>query len=113
MTVEVKPTLRVISEADFPGKRGVTDGQTYQRLVGWPGMRRWQCESHPSESRPLSAGDSVRADPCRGRSRPDPRAQVGGIPLRARIGWPKLARPRRPRVPLLAPPPPILMDENT
>ena len=39
MTVEVKPTLRVISEADFPGKRGVTDGQTYQRLVGWPGVQ--------------------------------------------------------------------------
>ena len=39
MTVEVKPTLRVISEADFPGKRGVTDGQTYQRLIGWPGVQ--------------------------------------------------------------------------
>ena len=34
--MEVKPTLRVINQADFPGRRGVTDGQTYQRLIGWP-----------------------------------------------------------------------------
>lgn len=37
--VELKATLRVISEKDFPGKRGVTDGQTYQRLIGWPGVQ--------------------------------------------------------------------------
>lgn len=37
--VQLKATLRVISEKDFPGKRGVTDGQTYQRLVGWPGVQ--------------------------------------------------------------------------
>ena len=34
--MEVKSTLKVINQADFPGQRGVTDGQTYQRLVGWP-----------------------------------------------------------------------------
>mgnify|MGYP001557968399 FL=1 len=34
--MEVKSTLRVISEKDCKGRRGVTDGQTYQRLVGWP-----------------------------------------------------------------------------
>ncbi len=34
--MEVKSTLKVISEKDHPGRRGVTDGQTYQRLVGWP-----------------------------------------------------------------------------
>ena len=34
--MDVKPTLRVLSEADCPGRRGVVDGQTYQRLVGWP-----------------------------------------------------------------------------
>ena len=34
--MKVKSTLRVISEADCEGRRGVTDGQTYQRLVGWP-----------------------------------------------------------------------------
>jgi mannose-6-phosphate isomerase-like protein (cupin superfamily) len=37
--MEVKPTLRVINQADFPGRRGVTDGQTYQRLIGWPGVQ--------------------------------------------------------------------------
>ena len=35
---EVKSTLQVLHEKDYPGKRGVTDGQTYQRLVGWPGV---------------------------------------------------------------------------
>ena len=34
--MEVKSTLRVINEKDYPGRRGVTDGQTYQRLIGWP-----------------------------------------------------------------------------
>ena len=34
--MEVKSTLRVINEKDFKGMRGVTDGQTYTRLVGWP-----------------------------------------------------------------------------
>jgi quercetin dioxygenase-like cupin family protein len=34
--MEVKSTLRVLSEKDCKGRRGVTDGQTYQRLVGWP-----------------------------------------------------------------------------
>ena len=34
--MKVKSTLRVISQADCKGRRGVTDGQTYQRLVGWP-----------------------------------------------------------------------------
>ena len=34
--MEVKSTLKVINEADFKGRRGVTDGQTYTRLVGWP-----------------------------------------------------------------------------
>ena len=37
--MELKATLRVISEKEFPGKRGVTDGQTYQRLIGWPGVQ--------------------------------------------------------------------------
>ena len=36
MTTEVKSTLRVINEKDFKGARGVTDGQTYTRLIGWP-----------------------------------------------------------------------------
>ncbi|HYH42604.1 MAG TPA: cupin domain-containing protein [Burkholderiales bacterium] len=36
--MEIKATLRVISEKDHPGSRGVTDGQTYQRLIGWPGV---------------------------------------------------------------------------
>jgi len=31
-----KSTLRVINESDYPGQRGVTEGQTYKRLVGWP-----------------------------------------------------------------------------
>lgn len=31
-----KSTVRVINEADYPGQRGVTEGQTYKRLVGWP-----------------------------------------------------------------------------
>jgi quercetin dioxygenase-like cupin family protein len=34
--MEVKSTLRVIHERDFKGSRGVTDGQTYTRLIGWP-----------------------------------------------------------------------------
>jgi quercetin dioxygenase-like cupin family protein len=34
--MEVKSTLKVLNQADYPGRRGVTDGQTYQRLVGWP-----------------------------------------------------------------------------
>ena len=34
--MDVKSTLKVINEKDYPGRRGVTDGQTYQRLVGWP-----------------------------------------------------------------------------
>ncbi len=32
----VKSTLQVLKQSDYPGRRGVTDGQTYQRLVGWP-----------------------------------------------------------------------------
>jgi quercetin dioxygenase-like cupin family protein len=38
--MELKPTLRVINQVDYPGKRGVTDGQTYQRLVGWPEVQQ-------------------------------------------------------------------------
>ena len=34
--MEVKSTLRVINEKDYKGSRGVTDGQTYTRLIGWP-----------------------------------------------------------------------------
>ena len=34
--MKVKSTLRVINEARCKGRRGVTDGQTYQRMVGWP-----------------------------------------------------------------------------
>ena len=34
--MEIKSTLQVLNQADYPGRRGVTDGQTYQRLVGWP-----------------------------------------------------------------------------
>jgi quercetin dioxygenase-like cupin family protein len=34
--VKVKPTLKVFNQANHPGRRGATDGQTYQRLVGWP-----------------------------------------------------------------------------
>jgi mannose-6-phosphate isomerase-like protein (cupin superfamily) len=36
---DVEPNLKVLHEADFPGGRGVTDGQTYQRLIGWPGCQ--------------------------------------------------------------------------
>ena len=32
--MEVKATLKVINQADCPGRRGVTDGQTYQRMIG-------------------------------------------------------------------------------
>lgn len=34
--MQLKSTLRVINEADFKGQRGVTEGQTYKRLIGWP-----------------------------------------------------------------------------
>jgi mannose-6-phosphate isomerase-like protein (cupin superfamily) len=34
--MDVKSTLKVINEADFKGQRGVTEGQTYKRLIGWP-----------------------------------------------------------------------------
>ena len=34
--MEVKATLKVIDQADCPGRRGVTDGQTYQRMIGCP-----------------------------------------------------------------------------
>lgn len=34
--MQLKSTLKVINEADFKGQRGVTEGQTYKRLVGWP-----------------------------------------------------------------------------
>ena len=34
--MEVKATLTVINQADCPGRRGVTDGQTYQRMIGCP-----------------------------------------------------------------------------
>lgn len=34
--MELKSTLRVINEKDYPGGKGVTEGQTYTRLVGWP-----------------------------------------------------------------------------
>jgi quercetin dioxygenase-like cupin family protein len=34
--MQLKATLRVINEAEFRGQRGVTEGQTYKRLVGWP-----------------------------------------------------------------------------
>jgi mannose-6-phosphate isomerase-like protein (cupin superfamily) len=37
--MEVKSTLKVLNQADYPGRRGVTDGQTYQRLIGWPGVQ--------------------------------------------------------------------------
>jgi quercetin dioxygenase-like cupin family protein len=36
MDMQLKATLRVINEADFKGQRGVTEGQTYKRLVGCP-----------------------------------------------------------------------------
>ncbi len=34
--MDVESTLRVINEKDYKGSRGVTDGQTYTRLIGWP-----------------------------------------------------------------------------
>src|SRR6185503_7318921 len=34
--MKVKSTLKVINQKNYKGRRGVTDGQTYQRLVGWP-----------------------------------------------------------------------------
>jgi quercetin dioxygenase-like cupin family protein len=34
--MSIKSTLLVIKESSYPGRRGVTDGQTYQRLIGWP-----------------------------------------------------------------------------
>ena len=34
--MKVKSTLKVINQKSCKGRRGVTDGQTYQRLVGWP-----------------------------------------------------------------------------
>ncbi len=34
--MKVESTLRVINEKDYKGSRGVTDGQTYTRLIGWP-----------------------------------------------------------------------------
>ena len=34
--MDVKATLKVINQTDCPGRRGVTDGQTYQRMIGWP-----------------------------------------------------------------------------
>jgi quercetin dioxygenase-like cupin family protein len=34
--MDVKSTLKVINQAEIQGRRGVTDGQTYQRLIGWP-----------------------------------------------------------------------------
>jgi len=34
--MKVKSTLRVINQKNYKGRRGVTDGQTYQRLAGWP-----------------------------------------------------------------------------
>ncbi len=34
--MEVKSTLRIINQADVPGRRGVNDGQQYQRLLGAP-----------------------------------------------------------------------------
>jgi len=34
--MKLKSTVKVINEADYPGQRGVTEGQTYKRLVGWP-----------------------------------------------------------------------------
>jgi mannose-6-phosphate isomerase-like protein (cupin superfamily) len=34
--MKVKSTLKVIHQKNHKGRRGVTDGQTYQRLVGWP-----------------------------------------------------------------------------
>jgi len=34
--MKLKSTVKVINEADYPGQRGVTEGQTYKRLAGWP-----------------------------------------------------------------------------
>ena len=34
--MQLKSTLRVINEAEYKGQRGVTEGRTYKRLVGWP-----------------------------------------------------------------------------
>ena len=34
--MKVKSTLKVINQKSYKGRRGVTDGQTYQRLIGWP-----------------------------------------------------------------------------
>lgn len=34
--MDVKSTLKIFNQADHPGRRGVIDGQSYQRLVGWP-----------------------------------------------------------------------------
>jgi mannose-6-phosphate isomerase-like protein (cupin superfamily) len=34
--MELEATLRVIHEADYPAERGVTEGQTYKRLIGCP-----------------------------------------------------------------------------
>jgi len=34
--MKLKSTVKVINEADYPGQQGVTEGQTYKRLVGWP-----------------------------------------------------------------------------
>jgi quercetin dioxygenase-like cupin family protein len=34
--MKVKSTLKVLHQKRYKGRRGVTDGQTYQRLVGWP-----------------------------------------------------------------------------
>ena len=34
--MEVKSTLRVVNETEVQGRRGVTEGQTYKRLVGCP-----------------------------------------------------------------------------
>ena len=34
--MQLKSILRVINEADYKGQRGVTEGQTYKRLIGWP-----------------------------------------------------------------------------
>ena len=33
--MKLKSTVKVINEADYPGQRGVTEGQTYKRLAGW------------------------------------------------------------------------------
>ncbi|HUF82565.1 MAG TPA: cupin domain-containing protein [Burkholderiales bacterium] len=34
--MKVKSTLKVIHQKKYKGRRGVTAGQSYQRLVGWP-----------------------------------------------------------------------------